>query len=616
VRSDSLVVAGTATSSALGMSLLVRPRDPGKPPSHLLTSPITLYQYFSCTLATSRKTFLHLKNEKAASARPLSTMSEPEVDAVALPPSGGSETSSKSLTGSVAQEPELMTLAQVHSVETPNGIKRYTPPKADARTFPSQQAFLESLTPMLIDHVEEDKRKCPICWKPFGEEADPGFDNSESPVKLRCGHIFGHKCLTTIFGVQDPSRVFLQPLSCEDGSKGLLLGTRLHVYAAKHGPNFRNAFETFQSMLLKTERLDGELSGEELFGEYWWRVLREVSKERDNPSLSDITFMENAVILDHQSPKPEHSLDPYAIDSQFLSLSSTGLEQTLVQSSLNSDATPIWSSQQSDPTAIPSFLESASMGIPLSTHLNTTASTQLVAMTDSTQSSIDLPGNDISGTWEMNLASETNLDKLSAIQKHKSDQAKPAESSFGKTSEYVQKYQRQLMHHRARGRHYTQSPSDHQCPCSVQVGANIASAHERHRDILAERLTGAYSQFLKAQKQVTNSTYEAQPRIIWSSKTLHSFDLQNSSYEICSPSLGPMFGDEDDGDEHEDTFDSRGATFVIERTICSACGGSLEDHALPAGLATPTEIWWHSHKNAPDDCPMCHRVLFLKGTQR
>jgi hypothetical protein len=378
-------------------------------------------------------------------------MSEPEVDAVALPPSDGSETSSNSPTLSEAQEIELMALTQVHSVETPDGFKRYTPPKADARTFPSQQAFLESLTPMSIDDVEEDKRKCPICWKPFGEEADPGFDNSESPVKLRCGHIFGDKCLATIFGVQDHPRVSLQPLSFEDGSKGLLLGARLHVYAAKHGPNFRNAFETFQSMLLKSEQLDGEPSGEKLFGEYWWCVLREAFKERDNPSLANITFMENAVILDNQSPKAEHGLDTYAINSQFLSLSSTGLEQTLVQSGFAPNATPMWPSQQMDTTAVPFSFESTPMNTPSSMHSNTTVSAQSMAVIGSTPPSNDVPDNDISGTWEVNLASETNLDKLSALQKQKADQDKTAGSSFDKTLDYVQKYQRQLMLHRARG---------------------------------------------------------------------------------------------------------------------------------------------------------------------
>jgi hypothetical protein len=78
-----------------------------------------------------------------------------------------------------------------------------------------------------------------------------------------------------------------------------------------------------------------------------------------------------------------------------------------------------------------------------------------------------------------------------------------------------------------------------------------------------------------------------------------------------------MFGDEAEiDDDHEDVFDSAGATFVIERTMCSACSVSLKDHQLPAVLATPTEVWWHNHASAPDDCPICHKVLFLKEKMR
>jgi hypothetical protein len=382
-------------------------------------------------------------------------MNEPEVGANALPPSDGSETSSNSPTSSEAQQMEMMALAQVYSFDTPDGSKKYTPPKADARTFPTQQAFLESLRPISIDDVSEDKRKCPICWKPFGEEADPGFDNSESPVKLRCNHVFGHKCLATIFAIQEHHRVSLQPISFEDCTRGLLLGARLHVYAAKHGPNFRDDIETFQSMVLEAEQRDSEPSGEELFGEYWWCVLQEVFKQRDNPSLTNITFMENAVILDYQLPKPEDDLNPYAIKSQFLNSSSMGLEHTLVQSALIPTASSMWASHHFGPTAMPSSFESVSKDSPsnMQPFFDKTASAQFLAVTGSTQSSIDPPGNDISGTWEVNLASETKLDKLSALQKQKANQAKTAVSSLDKTSEYVQKYQTHLLLQRTKGIH-------------------------------------------------------------------------------------------------------------------------------------------------------------------
>jgi hypothetical protein len=58
---------------------------------------------------------------------------------------------------------------------------RYAPPQPDADTFATQQAFLDYLIPVPIESVDEGSKKCPICWKPYGEAADPGFDNSEQP---------------------------------------------------------------------------------------------------------------------------------------------------------------------------------------------------------------------------------------------------------------------------------------------------------------------------------------------------------------------------------------------------------------------------------------------------
>ncbi|KAL1796166.1 hypothetical protein ACET3X_004706 [Alternaria dauci] len=109
----------------------------------------------------------------------------------------------------------------------------YVPPRPDADTFADQQAFLDSLASISIDSVGEDSKKCPTCWKPYGEEADPGYDNSEQPVRLKCRHVFGDKCLRDTFGLPTTSTVTLEPLAFGPGSRGRQLGQRLHAYWQK-----------------------------------------------------------------------------------------------------------------------------------------------------------------------------------------------------------------------------------------------------------------------------------------------------------------------------------------------------------------------------------------------
>jgi hypothetical protein len=382
--------------------------------------------------------------------KPAITMSQPEGKAAELPPSGDSETSSNSPTASEAQQLETFPLAGMHPAET----KRYTPPKADAKTFPSQQAFLESLMPISIRDVEADKRKCPICWKPFGEDPDPGFDNSELPVKLHCNHVFGHKCLATIFGVRSHPRVRLEPLSFESSTKGLLLGTKLHAYVMKHGPNFRSDFETFESMMQKFERPNQpcELLGNELFGHYWWSILREAFREGDVPSLVNITIMENALVLDHRRVKQEqYTADAHVIHPHFLSPSSSGMDQTLIQP----DVVPITSSQWASHHISPSPILNTAASFPDASPLWIQLDSLATASHHSKASGSTQSDSNPSGTWQVNLANETNLDKLSALQKQKVEKDKivtaEVATPLGKMSEYAQNFQTQLILQRTTG---------------------------------------------------------------------------------------------------------------------------------------------------------------------
>jgi hypothetical protein len=109
--------------------------------------------------------------------------------------------------------------------------KVYRGPQADAATFATQQEFLDSLVPVPVESVDENSRTCAHCWRSYGEST-PGEDDAEAPVRFRCNHVFGEQCMRSLFGIREPVRVDLTPLSFAPGSRGADLGKRLSAYVS------------------------------------------------------------------------------------------------------------------------------------------------------------------------------------------------------------------------------------------------------------------------------------------------------------------------------------------------------------------------------------------------
>ncbi|KAH3972243.1 hypothetical protein HBH61_001420 [Parastagonospora nodorum] len=163
--------------------------------------------------------------------------------------------------------------------------RRYSAPKADRDTFDSQQAFLDSLQPIEIEDVGEDEQKCPLCWKQFGEGPDPGHDNFERPVRLRCNHVYGDRCLADLFRLPETSRVKLHPLRFFPGDKGHLLGQILCNYRQSLGAKFRirNDVELFEKFLTSIEIPTGPPKPED----YWNSILVGIFKMIDHRSIGE-----------------------------------------------------------------------------------------------------------------------------------------------------------------------------------------------------------------------------------------------------------------------------------------------------------------------------------------
>lgn len=289
--------------------------------------------------------------------------------------------------------------------------KRYIAPKADANTFASQQAFLDSLQPISSEGLE--LARCPTCWKPFGEDSDPGFDNSESPVKLRCGHIFGDKCLSSTYRMPETSQFVLQPLGYEPGKRGLLLGQKLDAYVAKHpGPESSQYLaKLFGDMLEEADQL---IHGEQLFGSYWWPILQEV-RRAGGSRTADVTFMENAIILDlqytpRQEPTAPHKLYNFAKSS----------DKTVQQMLSDMEAQLGTIQAKAYPATTPATLPIAPIfAEPQNTTTGSIASKSLGSLT--TPGAVaTVPSNTSEAQpWQTALAKETNLDKLTALKESK-----------------------------------------------------------------------------------------------------------------------------------------------------------------------------------------------------
>jgi hypothetical protein len=177
--------------------------------------------------------------------------------------------------------------------------KGYTAPEPDNDTFHSQEAFLSSLRTIDIESLDQDSLKCGICWKVYGEAPDPGEDNSEQPVRLRCSHVYGHKCLEDLFKEVPNIEAELIPLCFDDPtSRACELGRKLEALLG-NAPEDTHQATIFNALNMAI----GQRKGIEVFGSYLWTIFDHL-KTYIALELSCITLMENAVVLD---PMPRES---------------------------------------------------------------------------------------------------------------------------------------------------------------------------------------------------------------------------------------------------------------------------------------------------------------------
>jgi hypothetical protein len=138
----------------------------------------------------------------------------------------------------------------------------------------------------------------------------------------------------------------------------------------------------------------------------------------------------------------------------------------------------------------------------------------------------------------------------------------------------------------------------------------------RNLTALARKLKRLYDEYLAQRpplqdsKELATIPAHPKPRVTRVALVLHDFNARETSVQVPAPSVAhpPGFGDEESENE-EGEVDDRVKTFMIARRACTGCCMSVSD---THGWGVIESIYWRNDSNAPDDCPLCHKVLFKK----
>ncbi|KAF2823204.1 hypothetical protein CC86DRAFT_469053 [Ophiobolus disseminans] len=480
--------------------------------------------------------------------------------------------------------------------------KPYSPPKPDSLTFPTPKAFLDSLQPIPIEQVEDNNQRCPICWKLYGEVSDPGFDNTEMPVRLRCGHVYGDKCLASTFRAPETRYHRLRPLSFSSCSrKGCVLGQKMHEFLSS-----QDAIDGFRDIgtMLK-HACDVEVDrGHQLFGEYWSPILQEVAHNRNK--LTDIILMENALILDYDTKaRHTHPLNEYSQSTWALLANMEDFDEPLPP--ITATASLLGHEVQ-----LPAEVDPSDLFINEPTPPSTGSNLELPPMPAYFQPTPNLiavsaaqSSSDATQTWQEKLAHTTNLDKLSALhkgkQKEKSNESKIAEDKKAYAEKLKaweqQKAAVQLQREQAHAAYELKMRQEQE----ILKRANMA--------LLASKLVGIYNEYIKHREEVRDISQDSFSRSYYASVIVHLTRTQELSIQIEAPPVERHSNDDEDGTE----FDLSKTTVVLKRSNCQRCNPA-EKRLVAATQPIPTEIWWRTRPKGPDDCPLCHKVLYIRET--
>ncbi|KAB2098974.1 hypothetical protein AG0111_0g12844 [Alternaria gaisen] len=159
----------------------------------------------------------------------------------------------------------------------------------------------------------------------------------------------------------------------------------------------------------------------------------------------------------------------------------------------------------------------------------------------------------------------------------------------------------------------------------LKAERDLQERNERHLDnMLGAEFSRVYSEYMRhygTEKESEQSeTYREQYFVdahisVHEKNPKQSFFRIESSNRFLAHSPDDATGDDSDAEDEESDYVSGTLLSrlfpVISRKMCEHC--CTEHTIVPPSVPVPTSLWWKDSRKIPDDCPICHKILFHKN---
>lgn len=158
----------------------------------------------------------------------------------------------------------------------------------------------------------------------------------------------------------------------------------------------------------------------------------------------------------------------------------------------------------------------------------------------------------------------------------------------------------------------------------LKAKRDLQERNERHLDsMLGAELSRVYSEYMRqhgTEKEPEQSETYREQYFVDAHISVHKKNPKQSSFRIESLDRflahSPDDATGDDSDAEDEESDRLSGTIlsrllpIISRKMCEHC--CTEYTTVPPSVPVPTSLWWKDSREIPDDCPICHKILFHK----
>ncbi|RII22451.1 hypothetical protein CUC08_Gglean000075 [Alternaria sp. MG1] len=159
----------------------------------------------------------------------------------------------------------------------------------------------------------------------------------------------------------------------------------------------------------------------------------------------------------------------------------------------------------------------------------------------------------------------------------------------------------------------------------LKAERDLQERNERHLDsMLGAKLSRVYSEYMRhhgTEKEPEQSESYREQCFVDAHISIHKKNPRQSSFRIGSLDRflahSQDDGTGDDSDAEDEESDHVSGTLlsrlfpIISRKMCEHC--CTEHTTVPSSIPVATSLWWKDSRKIPDDCPICHKVLFHKA---